>query len=433
MSTHYYQYNVQQMIAAILAMTRPLQPFSEVMSLRKAAKAFTVPRHTLARYLKQLAVTDSDSEETVRPRVMALQYQNRHVHSEYSALLETADELILVQWILSCQTYGRSVCRSAIVEKTGRFIAARRNQPYEPVFSEYFTRLVKRHPQLSWRHPTQLKLEKARSVSDESLSDWYEFLNDIIGKYEPKRICAMDESGINGSSIERQRVLARKGSRVCRTQGIGSLKDHWTVIHVCFADGRSLAPIIMSKLQYSERFLAYKLPDDVLLSFSESGYVSQSSFHTVIKHIISSQYDGEGMMLIVDGASVHYGLETIQLMMDHKIDCIILPPNHTHILQVADVGVFGPFKAAYAAAGEQYTQSLISAEVTCHITKDVVPWLLCKAWSVAMKPENVIAGFAATGTYPLRRLTVDHVNTYKSKSTKKKPVSSNSPIKTVLI
>jgi hypothetical protein len=64
------------------------------------------------------------------------------------------------------------------------------------------------------------------------------------------------------------------------------------------------------------------------------------------------------VLLIMDGHNAHINLNIINLMKQHNIVCLILPPHCTHSLQPIDVVLFNNVKIDWCARGNKRTSVL---------------------------------------------------------------------------
>ena len=69
--------------------------------------------------------------------------------------------------------------------------------------------------------------------------------------------------------------------------------------------------------------------------------------------------------------------------------------NATHLLQPADVSVFGPLKKSWFKATRGYTE-----ETHEPITLRNVATVLSEVFKKSISPDSIINGFRATGLYP---------------------------------
>ena len=108
----------------------------------------------------------------------------------------------------------------------------------------------------------------------------------------------------------------------------------------------------------------------------------------------------------MDGASSHIDEPSLQYAQGNQINILLLPAHTTHLLQVADVAVFRPFKAYWRAECDRIRAA---KRITCAAGEigvkrsDILPAALA-AWNHATTPVNVISGFETTGIYPFNPL-----------------------------
>ena len=111
------------------------------------------------------------------------------------------------------------------------------------------------------------------------------------------------------------------------------------------------------------------------------------------KHAVSER----PLLLLLDGHSTHYQLEVIRYARQNKVLMLCLPPHTTHEVQPLDCTVFSPFKAQWRTVCHEYFQAY-SGKV---ITNFNFVGLFTKAFTQAVTPANLVAGFKSCGIYPL--------------------------------
>lgn len=87
--------------------------------------------------------------------------------------------------------------------------------------------------------------------------------------------------------------------------------------------------------------------------------------------------------------------------VEHDIHVLNLPSHTTHLLQVADISVFGPFKTYIrsAEADRQHTSSAV-------IKTQHVAAFTRLPWEKATERHNICAGFKKAGIYPFDRTKI---------------------------
>ena len=189
----------------------------------------------------------------------------------------------------------------------------------------------------------------------------------------------------------------------------GSFRDHVSAMHICNAAGVTLPPVFSFIGKWFNPELLEGAPKGSKTAMQENGYFEQSHMQGFFEHMVEYMdahpelYNVDGdiskprlhSVIILDGAGTHVSADAWQYASDHQVDVIHLPPNLTHLMQVADVSVFGPFKTAYRKACEEWR----------HVHKrDMdkfdIAVVTGKAWESAMTSSNVESGFRRTGQWP---------------------------------
>jgi hypothetical protein len=157
-------------------------------------------------------------------------------------------------------------------------------------------------------------------------------------------------------------------------------------------------------------------PPGSRVSMQESGYFEKVHLLSVFKHIMAyidegpdkyhivneaGQSERRPVLLILDGATVHFSSEALQYAVDNKMTVLRLPAHVTHIMQVSDVGVFASFKLEYSKACDEWRETHKG-----NITKYHIAAIVGKAWGASVTAENVKSGFRKTGQYPYNPIEV---------------------------
>ena len=190
----------------------------------------------------------------------------------------------------------------------------------------------------------------------------------------------------------------------------GSFRDHVSAMHICNAAGVTLPPVFSFIGKWFNPELLEGAPKGSKTAMQENGYFEQSHMKGFFEHIVEHMdahpelYHVDGdiskprlhSVIILDGAGTHVSADAWQYALDHHIDVMHLPPNLTHLMQVADVSVFGPFKTAYRKECEEW-RHIRRREMD----KFDIALVTGKAWERVMTSSNVPSGFRKTGQWPL--------------------------------
>lgn len=113
------------------------------------------------------------------------------------------------------------------------------------------------------------------------------------------------------------------------------------------------------------------------------------------------------VVLLVDSAEVHIDLHTFELANKNGVYFYALLKNATHLVQPADVGMFGPMKQAWYKNVRRFTQRNPNTDITkrnfCSVFRS--------CWEDVMRPSILCSSFSKSGIYPLARqqITEDQI------------------------
>ncbi len=109
------------------------------------------------------------------------------------------------------------------------------------------------------------------------------------------------------------------------------------------------------------------------------------------------------IVLVVDGYSSHKNTQLFVWCKEHEIILLLLYPNSTHILQVLDIGIFGPLKMKYFDLYQEWSE----LHPTESFTELEFIKVLKATNDVVLKPETIINSWRATGLQPFEFANVN--------------------------
>ena len=117
------------------------------------------------------------------------------------------------------------------------------------------------------------------------------------------------------------------------------------------------------------------------------------------KHFIPNLPPARPVVLLVDNAGAHIDFDTFELAKRNDVFMYALLKNATHLVQPADVGLFGAMKQSWYKNVRRYSQQNRNTDITkknfCSIFK--------KTWEDAMHPSILVDAFRKSGVYPINR------------------------------
>lgn len=102
------------------------------------------------------------------------------------------------------------------------------------------------------------------------------------------------------------------------------------------------------------------------------------------------------IVLTVDGYTGHHSYRLFKWCNENNVIFLVLYPNATHILQMCDVGIFGPMKKKYR---ELYQDWKIENPVGIYNEVQFVK-VLKKVNDAVIKKDTIINGWRSTGLQP---------------------------------
>ena len=99
------------------------------------------------------------------------------------------------------------------------------------------------------------------------------------------------------------------------------------------------------------------------------------------------------ILLILDNRSSHVSIQTISKAKENGTVMLTIPPHTSHQLQHLDVSIYGPLKAYYNQAADDWMRN--NHDQTIRIFN--VSEFIKDAAINALTPRNILSGFQTTG------------------------------------
>ena len=119
-------------------------------------------------------------------------------------------------------------------------------------------------------------------------------------------------------------------------------------------------------------------------------------------HFIPQLPPRRPVVLLVDSHESHIDLDTFELAKNNNIHIFALLKNATHLVQPADVGLFGAMKQTWYKHVRTYTQQNPNTDISkknfCSIFKST--------WEEVMRPSLLVDAFRKSGIFPLDRAQI---------------------------
>ncbi|XP_065064643.1 uncharacterized protein LOC135690884 [Rhopilema esculentum] len=254
-----------------------------------------------------------------------------------------------------------------------------------------------------------LSLKKAALISSARKSatanpfvvyDFYDQLDEIIksNNLNEEQIWNCDESGFP-SDPGHCRVVSEKG-KVAYKVTCGAGRENTTTLAVCNAAGKCLDPfVIFTGKNLQSTWRGERALPGTWYGVSQNGWMTTELFDGWFKRF-TQEIKTRPLLLIFDGHLTHVSISVIEKAIEENIILVKLPPHVTDKLQPLDVSCFGPLKRLWEKTLNSWINDYGPREP---IRKAQFVNKLGDIWHKGLSPENIRAGFRATGVYPVDR------------------------------
>ncbi|GFN97112.1 tigger transposable element-derived protein [Plakobranchus ocellatus] len=134
-----------------------------------------------------------------------------------------------------------------------------------------------------------------------------------------------------------------------------------------------------------------------------TGWMTSENFHQFLQHFErhAKPTASRPVLLILDNHASHCSEAVITFCKENHITLLSFPPHCSHEMKPLDVSVYGPFQNFYDYAIEKWCKDPQNAGKQMSIHS--VPQMVSYAFPKAFTPTNIMAGFRATGIFPMDR------------------------------
>jgi len=348
-------------------------------SQRAAAKAYNIPRSTLAARLRGT--------------------QTRQFSHEYQQRLTPQQEEFLVQWILEEDARAFPPSHARAREMANRIL--RMNGDNNPVGKRWISFFLKRNTRVASIVGRKIEGVRAEGATQEQIRAFLELFERTRVRLgiRTEDMWNMDETGKAMGVCANTRVLA--DSRKSKAYKQSPENREWASIIECVsATGKKLRCGVIFKGKNLQSTWFPAIIPDWLYTTSENGWTSNTIGLEWLQRIFlpeTAPLDDRWRMLILDGHGSHINLEFLWTCKQNKVQLLFLPAHSSHVLQPLDLSVFSVVKRFY----RNQIQELSHLDDAAPVKKERFITAYYNAREAAITERVVRAGWATAGICPL--------------------------------
>lgn len=415
----------------------------EKMSIREAARETNIAFQTLHRYVKKAKLNPEGNIRT-------------NPHYDVRKIFTAKQEQDLAEYLEQCSAmaYGLSTKE---VRKLAYEMALINNlkmpdswKKYESAGKDWLRGFLHRNGNLSIRTPEACSLSRLTSFNKHNIDMFFDNLKKVYERLpqlsDGSRTYNFDETGL--TTVQKpKKVVAKKGVKQLNKCSSAERGQLITAVVFISGIGTFIPPVLIFPRKNFKQHMVTGAPAGTLGLASPSGWMVTELFPEVLNHFI--KYTGSSKenptLLICDNHESHISITALNIAKENGVTILTIPPHTSHKIQPLDVSVYGPLKAYYNEAVDNW----LLAHPGIPLTIYQVAECFGKALSKAVTPSNIIAGFKKSGIFPLDRdvftesdfLTSSvtdrpqsdvlrpsaHLNVEEIASTSEEPISTNIP------
>ncbi|CAF3332606.1 unnamed protein product [Rotaria socialis] len=292
---------------------------------------------------------------------------------------------------------------------------------------------IKRHrTEVKWKKEEKMEKIRAQKFTEQTRKSWFSLLKSTLIKLDlmdkPAQIFNCDETGFSDKT-KRQHVIVTSTTRHVFEKDGGGGKHHTTALIAINAAGQVISPFIVYAGKTLMNVWCKGGPD----GSRYAGWIDSCSFEYWLKEMFipATAHLNRPVLLIMDGHNAHVNLNIINLMKQHNIACLILPPHCTHSLQPIDVVLFNNVKIDWCDIVKNYFKSGHKS-----IRNADIPRLMKRLFieKQSFSTTRIVSSFSRSGIWPFNEhAMVDKVVTPAFSSLSTSTINQTAPSPTNIL
>jgi hypothetical protein len=252
--------------------------------------------------------------------------------------------------------------------------------------------------------------DKNRYLSEDYgiISHFFDLYSETVTEHDiqPEDTYNMDEKGAMMGVIGQQRCIVSKSEKRPKYAQDGN-REWVTLVECVSISGAVLSPWIIFKgkvqlLKWTHKLQELRKDEEFVghICISDNGWTDNELGVEWLKECFDPEtaktQKGKWRLLLWDGHSSHISTAAIKFCIQKGIIPLCLPPHTTHLLQPADVGLFGPEATLYKNAIARRSRPG-SAH---HIDKIDFLEVYCEIRPQALSQKNIEHAWRDVGLWP---------------------------------
>ncbi|XP_058813094.1 uncharacterized protein LOC131677353 [Topomyia yanbarensis] len=366
---------------------------SEGNPIKTTARIFDVPVMTLKRYSRRQKATEPD----------VISYQPDY--RAHSRAFSNEEETLLADYIEMASKLNHGITPLSVRKLAFQFaiqngtpIAARWKNEIAGV--EWYYGFMRRCRRLSLRVAEPTSLSRATSFNRNNVEIFFENLRSLMNRFSfgPESIWNIDETGLT-TVHKPKKILAPKGTKQVSKATSGERGELVTACCAINARGENIPPfMVFPRKNWQDRMLNNS-PVGTQGCVYPSGWMTAPNFVKFLEHFVKyAKCSIENPSLIImDNHDSHTSIDSLNFAKSHGIHLLTIPPHTSHKLQPLDRTVYGPLKAYYNSACDDWMAQHGGKTITIYEIAEC----FAKAFTRAFTAENIRSGFRVSGIHPL--------------------------------